>query len=340
MKKLTRILALLLALVLVFALLGGCGVKKEGTAKEPAPSSEEPTQAPEETPDEEPDEGKVSDLPLVDELTELTLWATINPNALRVIDSYSDNSAIKAAVELTNVYLKCTSVAGNLAMEQYPIMISTGDYTDMMNSTSQLYPGGCDTAVDDGVMIDLSPYLEEFAPDYWNLVKDKEEYVKTFTTDKGRIVEFVPVVMDGYVDAGYILRQDWLDAAGLEVPTTYDELYEVLTAWKNELGKPNALYINNLGVGNQNSLTDGFGLATVYDPMQNFYPYYVVDGQVKYAYEQDEFKDYLKMMNKWYKEDLVWKDFPIQHSYGFYPERSGPHRFAERQAWRRIRQDG
>jgi len=182
----------------------------------------------------------------------------------------------------------------------------------MMNSTSQLYPGGCDAAVDDGVMIDLSPYLEEYAPDYWNLVKNKEEYVKFFTTDEGRIVEFVPVVLNGYVDAGYILRQDWLDAVDMDVPTTYDELYEVLTAWKTELGKPNALYINNLGVGNQNSLTDGFGLATVYDPMQSFYPYYVVDGEVKFAYEQDEFKDYLKMMAKWYKEDLVWKDFPTQ----------------------------
>ena len=39
---------------------------------------------------------------------------------------------------------------------------------------------------------------------------------------------------------GGIINQDWLDEAGLDVPVTYDDMYETLTAFKSN-GHPGAL---------------------------------------------------------------------------------------------------
>lgn len=308
MKKLSRVLLIVLALSMVLALFSACG--GGGTAS-PAPETDPPasTTAPTEEPAGEPgDEQEDTGLPLVDELAELTLWATINPGALQIIDSYSDNTVIKKAEELTNVHLEATSVAGNLAGEAFPLMINSGDYMDYIGSIFQLYGEGMDAAIDNDIIVDLKPYLEEFAPHYWEVFNSNPGYARDLTTDSGKIA-VLGQMGDGFrIDAGYMVRQDWLDEQGLPLPETYDDWYDTLTVFKSEYDA--TLYINPMGLGNRQTLTDGYGIAATVDPMEGLSPFYVIDGEVHFGYTQPEFKDYLTMMAKWYSEGLIWKDFP------------------------------
>lgn len=94
----------------------------------------------------------------------------------------------------------------------------------------------------------------------------------------------------------------------MDIPTTYDELYEALVGFQT-LGASDPMWINNIGTASRNFFTDGYGVAGAYDKMQNFEPYTVVGGNVQFSYTSDGFKDYLTMTNKWYSEGLIWSDF-------------------------------
>lgn len=49
-------------------------------------------------------------------------------------------------------------------------------------------------------------------------------------------------------------RGDWIEALGMDVPETYDELHELLMAMKNQYGCTTAIYLDSAAVGNDNFL--------------------------------------------------------------------------------------
>ena len=59
---------------------------------------------------------------------------------------------------------------------------------------------------------------------------------------------------------GPLIRQDWLDELGLETPETYDELHDVLTAFKDQKGADAALALNYAATGINNGLVQGYGI--------------------------------------------------------------------------------
>ncbi|NTV89266.1 MAG: extracellular solute-binding protein, partial [Clostridiales bacterium] len=107
-----------------------------------------------------------------------------------------------------------------------------------------------------------------------------------------------------------VIRQDWLEDLGLASPVTYDDYYNVLKAFKEKKGATQPLVLQATGVPWKSFLTDGFGvagfMATV--PFVDA-PFYIDNGTVKFGVIENGFKEYLTMMNKWYNEGLISKDF-------------------------------
>ena len=98
--------------------------------------------------------------------------------------------------------------------------------------------------------------------------------------------------------AGLIIRDDWLDKLGLSAPTTIDEWYEVLTAFKTR--DPN-------GNGFQDEIPfDGWGLPYFLPAFGVLNTFCIkLDGTVAYGPMEQEYKAYLETMNKWYAEGLL-----------------------------------
>ena len=90
-----------------------------------------------------------------------------------------------------------------------------------------------------------------------------------------------------------IVRQDWLDTLGMEVPTTLDEFYNMLVAFRDEMGRHRAAErgcctLRNLCV---------YGLFTSpFDLVSS--GYYHVNGTVHYGAAEAEFKDVLAWLNQ------------------------------------------
>jgi len=104
---------------------------------------------------------------------------------------------------------------------------------------------------------------------------------------------------------GFGIRQDWLDNLGLNVPTTIDELYDVLWAFTNQ--DP-----NNTG------LNDTFGLGVAmhagpWDMMQMWFGvpngWGVRDGELVPAHMTEEYDEALRWFRRLYSEGLVNPEF-------------------------------
>ena len=82
-----------------------------------------------------------------------------------------------------------------------------------------------------GVIIDLKPYLEEYAPDLWALLQADEERLASITLPDGTIPALPAINELQNNDLPWINRE-WLRNLRLEMPPTAEELTEVLRAFK------------------------------------------------------------------------------------------------------------
>ncbi len=347
MKKTTRLLALLLALAMVTCLFAACGssgteTEQPAASAETAESSAETSAAPEtetsaeappaESADEEaePEEsgtegqytagvwpaeplGNVS-LPLTDEPQTFTMWMGVNPNVLAIIDDPTEDCALwNILAERTGVYLEWHCVHPDNEGEQFNLMCVSGDLYDILSNATTLYTGGGEAAVADEILLDIRPLLtEELAPQICKLLDSDQDLFESLLTESGYIAGLpcVPMQKETTPTFGPIIRQDWLDDLGLETPETLDQLHDVLVAFRDEKGATAPLTIQNYGVGLDNGLVNAYGiLGSVGDGTGIADPMYQVDGQVYYGPIQPEFKEYLTMLNEWYSEGLIWKDF-------------------------------
>ncbi len=102
---------------------------------------------------------------------------------------------------------------------------------------------------------------------------------------------------------GFMIRQDWLDLIGKEIPTTLDELFDDLMEFRkqdvNQSGIEDEVISLNYSRFNT-SIAQWFGL--VVDTV-----WYDQNGKVTSPWYQDHVKDYISFMQKLYANDLMIK---------------------------------
>ena len=87
-----------------------------------------------------------------------------------------------------------------------------------------------------GKIIDLKPYLEEYAPNLTALLKANPDWEQAITLPTGEIPA-LPYINELQNNNAMWINSQWLETLKLEVPTDAQQLTEVLRAFKN--GDPN-----------------------------------------------------------------------------------------------------
>ena len=251
MKKL---LALLLALTMVFALFSGCS-KTEEPAEEPAPaeSAEAPAEAPEEEapPAEEPgvEEAPAEEYPKVDYTLPLFedtyefsyFWVMLGNMGGGTMLEKKDVPVWQQIEENLNVKIDWVQNGEAVCSEKYNLMIASGDMTDLIFESncgqmgaSSVYPGGYDKAIEDDVYLDLTDLLPEYAPNYWHYVMGDEMLRRDLSTDSGTFYS-IGMIYDQAQGCreGMFVRTDYLEATGLELPDSIEGWKEVFSAMKD-----------------------------------------------------------------------------------------------------------
>jgi putative aldouronate transport system substrate-binding protein len=103
-----------------------------------------------------------------------------------------------------------------------------------------------------------------------------------------------------------VVRQDWLDELGLKTPVTYDDWYLMLKTFKEKKGAVAPMMLNYTGFSAYNIFNAGYGVGE---------KFYQVDGKVKFGPLESGYKEYLTMINKWYSEGLIDKDFTTRKDF-------------------------
>lgn len=317
MKK--RLFALLLAACMVVCLAacgGNSSASSASVAKDSTQSAAAPTAAAEETPEAEessaetaevsaaePETVSVPDtvLPLSDGSETFEVWMGISPAAMNYITSLADNATYQELMKRTGVNLSFIHFHPDTQTEQFNLICASGDYPDVMNGVVNQYTGGADKGIEDGVFIDLLEYLEEYAPHYYNIISTDPDLYEDVTTPEGAVAGFYSVYAEPRLnDMGYVIRQDWLDDLNLEKPKTLDQLHDVLSAFKEDKGATDGLFIPATGVSDY--FTSAFGVGS---------GMYLDGDTIKYGPLEEGYKEYLQMMSQWYSEGLLYQDFPF-----------------------------
>ena len=329
MKK--RIVSLLLASALLSALMAGCGGTGAGASADssaaPAVSEQEQTSAPAPTAapqtdsvEESAEEASTSEpaaqfapyewpLPLTEDGATFSISMMINPQLASYFAGYEDNPSWQEYSKRTGVNFEFQNISAMNIGEQYNLMFASGDYPDIMHSGLSYYSSGPDSAVNDGVIVDLAPYLEEYAPNYLYWI-DKVDGFANITTDEGYRPGFVHILdTPSITRSGPVTRGDWMEALNIDTPNTIDELHDMLLAMYREYGAQcefDASASAFSGAWGTNLTISTFPSVS--------YPIYQVDGQVVYGPVTDEAKDYLKTMKSWLDEGILYKDFATRTS--------------------------
>ena len=214
-------------------------------------------------------------------------------------------------MKMANVNIDFTIANGdNSAIAaQYTAMMASGNYPDVIHWLHhESYTGGLDQMLADGIIIELNDVIDQYMPNYKAFLEANPEIASSLMNDKGQYLYF-PCInpMETIEDImavtyyGLLIRQDWLDNVGLEVPTNIDEWYEVLTAFK--VGDP-----NGNGVQDEMPFVGGGSGISLFQPAFGFSSGVYVDpdtGKVGYGQYTEKYKEWLETMAKWYAEGLI-----------------------------------
>lgn len=153
-----------------------------------------------------------------------------------------------------------------------------------------------------GYIIDLKPYLETYAPDLWKLLQEHPEWEKAISMPDGAIPALPGINTLQNNDAMWI-NTAWLKKLKLDMPTTAEELTEVLRAFKT--GDPNGNYQQDeiplafLGMWELRFLAHAFGI------IDNDYYVTLRDGVVTSSLTSDENRAFLTWLHMLWEEGLL-----------------------------------
>lgn len=167
---------------------------------------------------------------------------------------------------------------------------------------------------ENGQIIPLNDLLDEYGADIKEAFSGDLEWLMDPMTDKDGNIWALPRALENTSFPTYI-RKDWLDQTGLDMPTTVDELEEVLAAFKEADFAGNGQTVPLLVANEAEGLDLGFsGGFTEYG-----YGYWLdeEDNLIKPAELQPGFKDCLVKLNDWYEKGymhpdsftLAWSDY-------------------------------
>ncbi|WP_309118152.1 extracellular solute-binding protein [Paenibacillus sp.] len=237
---------------------------------------------------------------------ELSFFMNTNMEA-KAVKGFEEIEAYKEIQKRTNTKINFQLPGDGT---QFNIMMASGTYPDIM-FVPRNYPGGIERLVQEGIALKLNDLIEEHAPNYKKILDEHPDIKKQIMMDDGTIAKFPQIDIDMHRIAysGHIIREDWLNKLNLQAPTTIDEWYAVLKAFKENDMNGNGV-ADEIPLGERgDSLSSISAFATSYGILANTFHIHPQTGKVTYGPYEPAFKDYVTTMNAWYEEGLIDSEF-------------------------------
>ncbi|MFD1956628.1 ABC transporter substrate-binding protein [Paenibacillus thailandensis] len=243
----------------------------------------------------------------------------------------------KRLEEKTNVHINWKNFTRDVFVEKRNLAVASGDLPDaIFNADYSDYE--LLKLAKDGSIIPLNDLIEQYMPNFKKVLEEAPEYKSMITAPDGNIYSFPWIEELGSgkeriqsVDSMPWINAEWLNKLGLEMPTTTEELKQVLIAFKtkdpNGNGQADEIplsFINKPGAEDLTFLFGSFGLGENPD-------HAVVsnDGKVIFTAAQEDYKEAVRFIHELYQEGLIdieaytqdWSTYLAKgkdHKYGLY----------------------
>lgn len=192
-------------------------------------------------------------------------------------------------------------------------MLASGDIPDIIIGTDAFVDS--DFVTFDGLFADMSGLIADYAPNIQKVFADHSDMYKLSQNEKGAIYG-IPKYQRWWPASWYrqYINKQWLDNLGLKVPTTLDELYDVLLAFKEQDANGNGdttdeipfnFVINVPGSYSPYLLLSCYG--NTFDLFQSAYGFQVKDDVVSNFLASEEYKQLAIFYNKLYQNGLLYQ---------------------------------
>jgi len=276
------------------------GSSNTGSSNTPSDSTD--------TPDEPAEPAEVT-YPLTDGYT-FTCWWPSNLAGVGIED-YNDTPIFQYLESKTGVHLEFQNPVGENAGESYNLMLVSGDLADFIRQLYLYHARGMDDLVDSEWIINQMDYMQ-YTPNLEMRLNANPEAKKQALTDSGYLSGFPMVMSEAcpWVN-GMMIRKDWLNDLGLEVPKTIAETEKVLAAFEGIDTVIGGLYMNANGF---TGLERSFNMVSDFGA-DGFSSFINKDGTAVASVLTEDYKSYLTTMVDWYAKGYIDPDFVSKASY-------------------------
>lgn len=245
--------------------------------------------------------------PITKEKVTLKVMVRGNP----IVEDLATNEFTKWYEEKTNVHIEWEVVPEQSMQEKLNLVLASGDYPDVLLGMN-VSPAQEMIYGTEGVFLPLNDLIEKQGTQTKKLFSDRPEIKSAITAPGGNIYS-LPEVNECYhcvYSQKMWIYEPWLQKLNLQMPTTTDEFYNVLKAFKtqdpNGNGKADEIPLS-ISPKSWRSSIDAFLMNSfVYNPMYGTTKHlFVQDGKMDVSFNKPEWKEGLKFMNKLYSEGLL-----------------------------------
>lgn len=304
-----KVLAFILAGAMTMTALAGCGSSagNEGGAAENAGTKAEAGSG--STGVEVSSNFNETGYPIVND--QITLNVMI---AIRDSDSLiapDEMPAVQRLEEMTNINLEWEVLKGSDWKTKTNLMFSSGEYPDIIiavNGEGQIDDE--EYGVTQGLVLPLDDYIAQYMPIYnERIAAEASDPTVSLVASDGQTYSVGYLVGQNInTETHSFINEQWLEAVGMEVPTTVDELTEVFRAFKTK--DPN-------GNGQADEVPLQMGLDVGYYGFRYILPMFGIPAdsskwiylddnkQVQFAGNQENFRAAVEWLHQMYEEGLT-----------------------------------
>jgi len=289
MKKL---LALLLALVMV---LGCCACGAQTETETTETKTETTTAEKTETKEEPKEEEEKVEETEEQEMIHATAVVFSTPGFTPIDDAPMEDHYREYGLDLEIMPVDTGTD------ESWNIFWASGGYADIIlpyTYKPELVSEGIVRTIEFDWIKDYMPRL------YSGLLRmyGSEEEILSNLLIKGECYCVPYITQAGLVSHGTGFRNDWLEAVGLEAPTTVEEWAEVLRAFTED--DPDGNGVDDTYGASSNTGYGLFNIAAAFGTSSE-YAFWYNDGEVTTNVMSEEYRDYLRTVSEWYQNGWV-----------------------------------
>ncbi|MFC5407108.1 extracellular solute-binding protein [Cohnella soli] len=228
------------------------------------------------------------------------------------------NAYLKDLKEKMNIDVKFKWMVPSSQFEQkFSLALASGDLPDIMELDQKNF----EKLKNQNMLADLTEAYNQYAsPELKGYMESDGGFtMKTFSSDGKQLA--IPAFEDPFLSTQLLwIRKDWLDKVGMQPPTTMEELDKVANAFVNQDPDGNNKK-DTYGVALQKTLFfwgfdlrgffNGFGAYPSVGDAQSAW-IKGSDGKLVPGLIQPEMKDGLTMLQSWYKNGVLDKEFALK----------------------------